>query len=389
MSTTRLRVDAAPTSRTLNLPEPFRDAAKLVVKKHEMIAAVLSRSPMVSAEQFLVAAIAEVNSMEMAAKSKIDPTSVVKAVFNCATLGLLFGPTRGHAYLVPFRKKNSPVSLVNLIVGYRGYIELAYRSSFLKTVDSEVILQDEVFKTYMMENGRKLHHELPISRNPSSSGENVIGSYCIFQTRHGGSGMAIVPRSEIESIRKDSDPWKFKYPAMARKTAILRAAKNWSLTEQLSAAILLDEQADRDEEQASLIHLAPENAKNLITVAADPILPGSSPDSDASINHADGDLLEYFNDDSNSVHSNQLLVRLFDERENMPRETFVKIVQDRLSMADPRCAVIKMLVAAHDSERLQNAASDLDSLRGSGVVGQDLYSAMKQFANVRASEFQA
>ncbi len=384
-----MRVDATPTSRTLNLPEPFRDAAKLVVKKHDMIAAVLSRSPMVSAEQFLVAAIAEVNSLEMAGKHKIDPGSVVKAVFNCATLGLLFGPTRGHAYLVPFRKRGSEVSLVNLIIGYRGYIELAYRSSFLKTVDSEVILQDEVFKTYMMEDGRKLHHELPITRNASSSGENVIGSYCIFQTRHGGRGMAIVSRSEIESIRKDSDPWKFKYPAMARKTAILRAAKNWSLTEQLSAAIYLDEQADRDEEQASLIHLAPESAKSLITTAGDTILPTATIISNSDQHPADGDLLEYFNSDFGGVPANQWLVRLLDDREKMPAETFLQIVNDRLSMTDPRCVVIKMLVAASDADRLRDSVYDMESLRQSGVMGQDLYASMKQLSNVRAREFEA
>ena len=114
--TTRVKVDDRPTSR-FNLPSPWKDAAKKVVEKQEMIAAVLSKSPMVSAEQFLVAAIAEVNSLELVNPGVVDPVSVVKAVFNAATLGLMFGSTRGHAYLVPFRKSGSDVKLVNLIVG--------------------------------------------------------------------------------------------------------------------------------------------------------------------------------------------------------------------------------------------------------------------------------
>ncbi len=199
--------------KPIHLPAPFRDAGKQIIAKQNMIAAVLSKSPMVSAEQFLVAAMAEVNGLEMANQSvQYCPNSIVKAVFNCATLGLLFGPTRGHAYLVPFNKRGSDKKLVNLIIGYKGYIELAYRSNFLKTVDTEVVLSGEIFKARMTEGGRKLRHDLPIERRAEKNGSNVIGAYCIYSTIQGGNGMSVVTKAEIDASRRTPKPGIFHIP---------------------------------------------------------------------------------------------------------------------------------------------------------------------------------
>lgn len=382
---TRVKVDNKPTSR-FNLPSPWRDAGKLVVEKQEMIAAVLSKSPMVSAEQFLVAAIAEVNSLELTNPNGVDPVSVVKAVFNAATLGLMFGSTRGHAYLVPFNKKGSDVKLVNLIVGYRGYIELAYRSHFLKDVDTEVILKDEIFRHRMTENGRRIRHDLPIGRAADKGGANLIGAYCLYHTRQGGYGISVVTKSEIDAVKKDSDTWRYSFPAMARKTAIRRAAKNWSLTEQLSAAIHLDDIADSGGEQPLLTAVP---GKNTLIITANEAEPESSlPPSatDEREPEADGDLNEYFRKLGGELPANSWLLRLIQSRSAIPCEQFQQIVSDCLPQTDPRCCVIRSIQSATTQGYVKDYLSDLEALRQGGLITSDLYSAIKVFGENRLQE---
>ena len=385
--TTRVKVDDRPTSR-FNLPSPWKDAAKKVVEKQEMIAAVLSKSPMVSAEQFLVAAIAEVNSLELVNPGGVDPVSVVKAVFNAATLGLMFGSTRGHAYLVPFRKSGSDVKLVNLIVGYRGYIELAYRSHFLKDVDTEVILKDEIFRHRMTEVGRRIKHELPIGRVADKGGANLIGAYCLYHTRQGGYGISVVTKSEIDAVKKDSDTWRYSFPAMARKTAIRRAAKNWSLTEQLSAAIHLDDIADTGGEQPLLTAVPGKSTLIIATEEQIPqsSLPPSTTDEPDREPEADGNLNEYFRNLAGDVPSNSWLLRLIQSRSSIPAADFSSIVLDCLSMTDPRCCVIRALESAVTQGYVRDSLSDLEALRQGGLITSDLYSAIKVYGETRLQE---
>lgn len=384
---TRVQVDSIPTSR-FNLPSPFEKAAKLVVDKQDMIAAVLSKSPMVSAEQFLVAAIAEVNSLEMQNRNGVDPTSVVRAVFNAATLGLMFGSTRGHAYLVPFKKAGSDVKLVNLIVGYRGYIELAYRSHFLRDVDTEVILKDEIFRHRMTEAGRRIRHDLPIGRVADKGGGNLIGAYCLFHTRQDGYGISVVTKSEIDAVKKDSDTWRYSFPAMARKTAIRRAAKNWSLTEQLSAAIHLDDIADTGGEQPLLTAVPGKNTLIITSNEQEPqsSLPPSATDELDREPEADGDLNEYFRKLERDVPANSWLLRLIQSRAAIPASDFGSIVMDCLPITDPRCCVIRAIQTAVTQGYVRDSLSDLEALRQGGLITSDLYSAIKMFGESRLQE---
>lgn len=379
---TRISVDTVATSR-FNLPAPFRDAGKQIIAKQNMIAAVLSKSPMVSAEQFLVAAMAEVNGLEMANQTvQYCPNSIVKAVFNCATLGLLFGPTRGHAYLVPFNKRGSDKKLVNLIIGYKGYIELAYRSNFLKTVDTEVVLSGEIFKARMTEGGRKLRHDLPIERRAEKNGSNVVGAYCVYSTIQGGIGMSVVTKAEIDAVKKDSETWNFSYPAMARKTAVRRAAKNWSLTEQLSAAIHLDEAAEREAEQPALFinHLAPED-----TPSASPSLPPSLTLQETA--EADGDVVDYF-ESLEGVPPAIWITKLLDSVciGMLTSDQMTHIVDNRLPQTDPRCNVIVGIWRSNLSEQLNEMLADVESLRQGGVLTADLYAAMKRLGSQKLKE---
>src|ERR1700690_3025545 len=51
-----------------------------------------------------------------------DPLSLIKCVVQCAAIGLEPDPLLGRAYLVPFGRE------CQLLIGYRGMIDLARRS---------------------------------------------------------------------------------------------------------------------------------------------------------------------------------------------------------------------------------------------------------------------
>lgn len=238
----------------------------------------------------------------------------------------------------------------------------------------------------MTEQGRRIRHDLPVGRVADKGGSNVIGAYCLYHTRHGGYGISIVSKDEINAIRKDSDTWKYSYPAMARKTAVRRAAKNWSLTEQLSSAIFLDEHVEREEEQPSLIQIrhSPSSDISGVLENGEPSLPPSAtagPGEPA----ADGDLLDYFTT-LDGLASNGWLVKLLESYGRVPMDDFRHIVNDLISMTDPRCAVIQLILKASARSHLADAVADMESLRQGGLISADLYAAMKRFSGLRSQE---
>ena len=62
-----------------------------------------------------------------------------------------------------------------------------------------------------------------------------------------------IERNEIDKVDTKRNVWKSNYLAMVLKTPIRRAAKRWRITRQMAYAIDLDERAEREEQQPSLV----------------------------------------------------------------------------------------------------------------------------------------
>lgn len=235
MSTERTELILPGQANVVRLPEPKNPMAQTVARVLDRIIPVLPDG--VVARQFCVAVMSEINAIT----KPCDPKSVLMAAFNCAVIGWIPGKALGHAYFIPYGRE------VQLVGGYKGYLDLAFGNEFLIQCNPEVILDGEDAEVWHDETGKRLHHKIPIKRDLRR--DRVIAAYCTYRTRLGGSGIAIVPRSEIDKVDKQKDVWKSNYVAMAKKTAILRAAKEWKLTHRLGLAIQLDEQAERGEQQ--------------------------------------------------------------------------------------------------------------------------------------------
>ena len=118
-----------PDGSNLPVPAPRNKGVELLYAEDRM--SRLPIPPSVHAPQFMLAVLAEANKMQ----ANVDPKSIVMAAFNCACLGLIPGSQLGHAHFVPFKAQ------CQLIVGYKGYLELASGARFLQDVHCQVVLQ--------------------------------------------------------------------------------------------------------------------------------------------------------------------------------------------------------------------------------------------------------
>lgn len=153
-------------------------------------------------------------------------------------IGLWPGP-QGHISVVVFK------GVPQTVVGYKGLIHLGYRSNYLSRITAEVVLKDEPFELEQRETGPRLSHKVGIKR-PDPSPDSVEAAYCTWTTTAGVSNVAVVQGAVIRSLRnasKSSSQWRTdNFLAMALKTPIIRAAKWWDCSPELSVAITTEEE---------------------------------------------------------------------------------------------------------------------------------------------------
>ncbi|MBV6447250.1 recombinase RecT [Nitrosomonas sp.] len=111
--------------------KPKDQIAHLLKSKQAEISKMLPKH--LNAERLLkVAQIAATTTPTLA---KCDVPSLIGAIGQCAQMGLEPNTVLGHAYLVPFNTKRKDasgkekwVNSVQVIIGYKGLIDLARRS---------------------------------------------------------------------------------------------------------------------------------------------------------------------------------------------------------------------------------------------------------------------
>lgn len=165
-----------------------------------------------------------------------SPQSVLGAMMLAAQLGLEPGPL-GHVYLVPFKGEAA------FIVGYRGMIELAYRSGQVKDVTTGTVRAGDSF-AYRAGTRPFLDHTPagpPDEREP-------IAYYAVARLRSGGAPFRVMYPDDVEAIRKrspsarsDLSPWTTDYRAMAEKSCVRQLARFLPSTPALATALERDD----------------------------------------------------------------------------------------------------------------------------------------------------
>lgn len=183
--------------------------------------------------------------------------SLFGAVMEAAQLGLDIG-TRGHSYLVPYGKS------ATLIVGYRGMVELAYRSERVRSIAVHVVYPGDTF-SYRFGTAPEIDH-VPVAACDREAPEPTH-AYAVVETVWGGTLLDVMPIEDIERIRersrsRDRGPWVTDYDQMCCKTVLRRLFKITPCSTELQRAVTLDEEAALGIAQnlGTEINIAPEDA---------------------------------------------------------------------------------------------------------------------------------
>lgn len=229
----------------LILPAPKNAAATTIMSRLDAMRSFLP--PSMEPNQFFASILTEVNQLP----ENIDQRSVAMCCINAAVIGLMPGMFLGHCHFIPYwfhRGKPDEKQLCQLVVGYKGFLELAFANDFLTQINPEVVLRGEEFSQWHDHEGPKIKHSIPLERRLQKS--DVIASYTTYRTKAGGFGLALVTKMELDIVDTGQNVWLTNYIPMAKKTSIRRAAKEWRLSSRLARAITLDEEAERGDLQS-------------------------------------------------------------------------------------------------------------------------------------------
>ena len=178
-----------------------------------------------------------------------SPKSFFGAVIQASQLGLEPGNAMGHCYLIPFNNRQAKTKDVQLIVGYRGMIDLARRSGQIESIVARVVYQGDTF-TYSYGLEDDLRHT---PGDPDERGD-VTHIYAMAKLKGGGVQWEVMTRADIDKIRNQhskakSSPWDTHWEEMGKKTVIRRLYKYLPVSIEIQNAVGLDEQADAGVDQ--------------------------------------------------------------------------------------------------------------------------------------------
>src|SRR3990167_8815061 len=179
-----------------------------------------------------------------------DAKSLLGAIIQCGQLGLEPDDILGRAYLVPFRNNKMGRTDVQLIIGYKGLIDLARRSAKVSDIYARIVYEKEPYNLEYGTEALITHKPLP----PAERGEKIIAVYAVAHFCDGGKAFEWLWFDEVQKIRqrskaKDNGPWVTDFDQMVLKTAIRRLAKYLPMSVEFQKAVALDELGDLGKSQ--------------------------------------------------------------------------------------------------------------------------------------------
>ena len=169
------------------------------------------------------------------------PKSFLGAMMSAAQLGLEPNTPLGQAYLIPY--KNKGVDEVQFQIGYKGLIDLAYRSGEVELVQAQIVYENDKFECqYGLE--PKLVH-IPADKERG----NAIKVYAMFKTKSGGYGFEVMSIDDVkkhakkysQSFSSSYSPWTTNFEEMAKKTVLKRVLKYAPMKSDFVRGIVQDE----------------------------------------------------------------------------------------------------------------------------------------------------
>lgn len=195
-------------------------------------------------ERFTRIALSAVSNTPQLAEC--TPMSFIAALMNAAQLGLEPNTPLGQAYLIPYRNKGRLECQFQL--GYKGLIDLAYRSGEVRSIQAQVVYENDEFDFEFGLDAKLVHKPAKSDRG------GPVWVYAVFKLVNGGEGFEVMSIDDIrqhakkysQSAQSGYSPWKNNFEEMAKKTVIKRVLKYAPIKTEFVRGIASDETVKND-----------------------------------------------------------------------------------------------------------------------------------------------
>lgn len=262
--TTALR--AAVTGKASDIAKAAADAGKDLSPK-DMVKHLLEQNKQVirqalpkhmNPERLMRVAITSVTSNPSLLECYV-PT-LIGGIIQCSQMGLEPNTVLGHAYLIPFYNNDKRRKDCQVVIGYKGLIDLARRSGQIVSIAAHAVRENDEFDfEYGLE--EKLRH-IP---DGDEAGE-ITHFYAVAHMKDGGHAFEVMTAREVMKIRdaaaiknrakRDESgdliikgPWRDHFEEMGRKTVIRRLSKYLPLSVEMATAVAFEDANARGEPQ--------------------------------------------------------------------------------------------------------------------------------------------
>lgn len=168
--------------------------------------------------------------------AQCDQASFFQCLLTLSALGL--EPDGRRAHLIPFENRKRQVTECQLIVDWKGLVELAMRSGSVANLHADVIREGDDLDY----SAGKIRTHIPWflrrdAKKPEKPGE-VFAAYAMAEFKDGTTKSEVLSLAEIHAVRdgsqgyrsavkynNDSHPWIAHFEEMAKKTAFRRLSK--------------------------------------------------------------------------------------------------------------------------------------------------------------------
>lgn len=173
--------------------------------------------------------------------ASVEPKSFLGAMMNAAQLGLEPNTPLGQAYILPYKDHGIPKAQFQ--IGYKGLIDLAYRSGQVTIVDAQIVYENDEFE-YELGLDPKLKHK-PALKDRG----NPVSVYAMFRTKDGGFGFQVMSMDDCrkhaqrysKAYSSSYSPWSTNFEEMAKKTVLKKTLKYAPLKSDFLRSVSADE----------------------------------------------------------------------------------------------------------------------------------------------------
>lgn len=204
--------------------------------------------------------------------AECDAISLLAALMQSAQLGLEPNTPLGQAYMIPYGGK------VQFQIGYKGILDLAYRSN-----EYQMIYAMEVYQNDDFDYNYGLSPDIKHKPADIPEGEPIY-YYAVFKLKNGGSDFRVWSREKVgkhahkysQAVQKGwTSPWKTDFDAMAKKTVLIDllkyAPKSIELAKQINTDATVKTEISRDMSEVVPLNIFEEMEHNNNNEQADRI----------------------------------------------------------------------------------------------------------------------